>query len=73
MFQLLQVNPKISSSSDASPLKLSPKDAEISFDKVNFSYLSGQPILNNLSFSVPAGKSYAIVGGMRKIEIISHE
>lgn len=39
------------------------ENAEISFDKVCFEYVHGQKILDNLSFTVPAGQNYAIVGG----------
>ena len=63
MFQLLSVKPVISSLPSASPLNISPESASIHFDNVNFQYIAGQPILRNLSFSVPAGQSYAIVGG----------
>jgi len=63
MFQLLSVKPVISSLPSASPLNITPESASIHFDNVNFQYIPGQPILRNLSFSVPAGQSYAIVGG----------
>ena len=63
MFQLLLVSPKIPSNADAAQLKILPKNAEISFNNVSFEYQHGQQILNNLSFAVPPGKSYAIVGG----------
>ena len=63
MFQLLSVKPVISSLPTASPLNITPESASIHFDNVNFQYIPGQPILRNLSFSVPAGQSYAIVGG----------
>ena len=63
MFQLLMVSPKIPSNDEAAPLKILPKDAEISFNNVSFEYQPGQQILDNLSFTVPPGKSYAIVGG----------
>jgi ATP-binding cassette subfamily B (MDR/TAP) protein 7 len=35
----------------------------ITFDNVTFSYIEGKPILNNLTFNVPAGKKIGIVGG----------
>ena len=37
-------------------------DREIKFDKVSFSYNSNKKILNEISFSIPKGKVYAIVG-----------
>ena len=62
MFQLMSVPPKISSHNQP-PLAISPKTADIQFDNVSFEYIHGQKILNNLSFRVPAGGRYAIVGG----------
>ena len=49
----------------AFPLVLSPGDdkAHVIFDNVVFNYIPGQNILNGLTFSVPAGKRVAIVGG----------
>lgn len=35
---------------------------DLDFDRVAFSYEPGQPILKDVSFSVPAGRSVAIVG-----------
>merc|ERR1719394_1623028 len=63
MFQLMSVPTKISSSENASQISISRDSAEIAFDKVTFEYIHGQRILNNLSFTVPAGARYAIVGG----------
>ena len=65
MFQLMSVPTKISSKPCASVpvLDISPHTAEISFNKVTFEYIRGQKILNELSFTVPSGARYAIVGG----------
>lgn len=63
MFQLTKVTPKITSSPSASPLSLSSDTAEISFNDVSLSYIPGHPILDGITFTVPAGKNYAIVGG----------
>lgn len=63
MFQLMHVSPKIGTAPDSQPLRLNPQNADICFDNVHFGYLPGQPILNGLTFTVPAGQSYAIVGG----------
>jgi len=63
MFQIMTVSPKISSTSQSQALTLSPQSSDISFSNVSFQYVSGQQILNNLSFTVPSGQSYAIVGG----------
>ncbi len=45
----------------AQPLAL--QNGEIVFDHVSFGYQKGSPILRNLSFHAPAGKTLAIVGG----------
>jgi len=63
MFQLMSVDPKISSSSSAPSIAVNSENSEISFENVGFEYIPGQKILNNMSFTVPAGKNYAIVGG----------
>lgn len=63
MFQLMMVSPKISSCLSSPPLAITPQNAEVSFQNVSFEYLPGQRILSDLSFTVPAGHTYAIVGG----------
>ena len=63
MFQLMHVSPKIRTAADSQPLLLNSNNADISFNNVRFEYLPGQPILNGLTFTVPAGQSFAIVGG----------
>jgi len=63
MFQLMSVEPKISSAISTPVLSVSPETAEICFENICFEYIHGQRILQNMSFTVPAGKSYAIVGG----------
>lgn len=41
---------------------LDVKTGEIVFENVTFSYDEGQPILRNLSLTIPAGKTVALVG-----------
>lgn len=45
----------------AQPLVL--RSGDIVFDRVNFGYQKGHPILRDLSFHAPAGKTLAVVGG----------
>merc|ERR550532_3316165 len=59
----MTVSPRIVTPPTVSPISLSRGNAGIEFNNVSFEYLPGQPILNDLTFSVPAGQSYAIVGG----------
>eukprot|EP00258_Populus_trichocarpa_P031634 XP_024447653.1 ABC transporter B family member 25, mitochondrial [Populus trichocarpa] len=60
MFHLLEEKPDIRDKDDAKPLML--KGGGIQFDNVHFSYLEERKILDGVTFSVPAGKSVAIVG-----------
>ena len=47
----------------AKMLQLSPENATVTFEDVVFQYVEGRKILQGLSFTVPAGKKVAIVGG----------
>jgi len=60
MFTLLKVNAEIEDKPGAGPLQV--RTAEVVFDNVNFAYDAERPILRNLSFRVPPGKTVAIVG-----------
>jgi len=62
MFELMKLQPQISQPAVAKDLIACDK-ADITFDNVSFEYVAGNPILNNLSFTVPHGKRVAIVGG----------
>ncbi|KAH7948400.1 hypothetical protein HPB52_021198 [Rhipicephalus sanguineus] len=44
-------------------LVVTPTTATVDFENVTFGYVKGQPILKDLSFSIPAGKKVALVGG----------
>lgn len=44
-------------------MKILKENSTIEFRNVNFSYVPGKPIFNNLSLTIPAGKKIAIVGG----------
>jgi len=60
MFDVLSVQPEISDIENAPTLKVDR--GEIEFSQVNFSYDPLRPILKDVSFKVPAGKTVAIVG-----------
>lgn len=60
MFLLLKVNAEIADRPGARPLVVS--EAKVSFEAVSFAYDAERPILRNLSFTVPPGKTVAIVG-----------
>ncbi len=60
MFDLLQEEQEIVDKPDAKALQLSA--GEVSFDAVSFGYDVRRPILKNVSFTIPAGNTVAIVG-----------
>jgi len=60
MFLLLDKDPEIVDKPDAKALEIS--GPVIKFDNVSFHYDSDRPILKNVSFEVPAGKTIAVVG-----------
>jgi len=64
MLALSSVKPAISSTADATLLQLnSPQETSISFNDIHFEYGEGKEIFRGLNFSVPAGKTVALVGG----------
>ncbi len=60
MFVLLDVPPEVTDEPNAPPLDVS--GAEIRFEHVDFSYDPRRGVLNDVSFTVPPGKTVAIVG-----------
>jgi ATP-binding cassette subfamily B protein len=58
--KILMVRPEITDTVDALPLRAS--HADIVFENVSFGYNEKRTILNAISFSMPAGKTVAIVG-----------
>ncbi len=65
MLDLLAVEPTVKDAPNAKDLvlrQITNHGAEIVFNNVSFAYDSRRPILKNVSFTVPAGQTYAIVG-----------
>lgn len=63
LFQLQNYEIKIQDKLNAKPLLLEgPKIGEIKFENVTFGYHPDRPILNNATFTIPAGNKVAIVG-----------
>ena len=60
MFTLLMRPKEIEDTGDAGKLTL--RGGEVTFEHVNFSYNADRPILHDVSFIVPAGKTVAAVG-----------
>lgn len=63
MFMLMGVETTVKTKKNAPPLQVDPSSASIEFRNVSFEYERGKPILKNLSFTIPAGKKYAFIGG----------
>jgi ATP-binding cassette subfamily B protein len=60
MFALLKINAEVEDAPGAKPLAAGPGTVE--FDRVSFAYDRRRTILEDVSFTVPAGKRVAIVG-----------
>ncbi|KAJ3071745.1 Homocysteine S-methyltransferase 1 [Podochytrium sp. JEL0797] len=60
MFELLNENPGVVDTPGAKTLEC--KDGQIEFENVSFHYDSRQPALQNISFTVPAKTTTALVG-----------
>lgn len=60
MFDLMAKELEIEDRENAQPLET--KAATIEFDRVSFAYESDRAILHDVSFSIPTGKSLAVVG-----------
>jgi ATP-binding cassette subfamily B protein len=60
MFRLLEVNAEVEDAPDAKPLIV--EGGRLEFDRVEFGYDVRRPILKGVSFSVPPGRTVAIVG-----------
>jgi ATP-binding cassette subfamily B protein len=60
MFRLLNQPQEVKDKPDAKPLQV--KGGEIRFDNVVFSYEPERTVLKGVSFTVPAGKTIAVVG-----------
>ena len=61
MFELLEKDCEVADSPGALALELdTPPD--VSFENVHFAYQPDRPILHGISFTIPAGKTVAVVG-----------
>jgi ATP-binding cassette, subfamily B, heavy metal transporter len=60
MFTLMEREREVADALDALPLKVDA--GAVKFADVSFAYESNRPILHNLSFEIPAGKTVAVVG-----------
>lgn len=60
VFKLLEQQPEIEDIDNAKELKID--GGEVRFDQVDFSYQDERKILHNIDFTIPAGKTVAVVG-----------
>jgi ATP-binding cassette, subfamily B, heavy metal transporter len=60
MFRLLDRDREIADAPDAKPLLVT--QGAVKFDHVSFAYDPERPILHDVSFEIPAGKTVAVVG-----------
>ena len=60
MFSLLNTTPEIVDEPNSTELVV--RDGKIEFNHVHFSYNSDRKILSDISFTIPKGKKFAIVG-----------
>ena len=60
MFTLIEREREVADVPGAQPLKIS--GGNVVFSHVNFAYESSRPILHDVSFEIPAGKTVAVVG-----------
>jgi ATP-binding cassette, subfamily B, heavy metal transporter len=60
LFGLLHKPPEITDADDAKPLVAS--QGEVRFEQVSFAYDPRRPILEDVSFTIPAGRKLAVVG-----------
>ncbi len=61
MFTLLEKEREIADVPGAQPIQIHGEPA-VRFENVNFSYEAARPILKNVSFEIPPGKTVAVVG-----------
>ena len=60
MFNLLDADDRVSEPNN--PLVPGKTEGKIEFDGVNFAYKEGEPVLQDLSFTIEPGKTVAVVG-----------
>ncbi len=60
MFGLMAENREVDDAPDAQPLQV--REGEVRFEHVSFAYEPARPILRDVSFVLPAGKTTAVVG-----------
>ena len=72
IFELMDVKPEVVDMPGSSKAAPSGR-GDVRFERVDFQYLEGEPVLRNVSFHVPAGHKVALVGptGAGKTTVLS--
>ena len=60
LFQVLDMEPRVVESPDATPIEIS--NGTIRFEQVSFAYRRGEPVLEAFDLDVPGGRKIALVG-----------
>jgi len=60
IFELIDARPAVTDAPQAKVLK--GFEQEVRYEQVGFSYRDGQPVLQNINFTLPKGKTIALVG-----------
>ncbi|XP_035725505.1 ATP-binding cassette sub-family B member 7, mitochondrial-like isoform X1 [Vespa mandarinia] len=63
MFTLMTMDTNIKTKENAIRLNIEQNNSDIEFKNINFQYVQGKPIFEDISFHIPSGKKIAIVGG----------
>ena len=71
VFEILDTQPEVEDAPDA--VALDKVSGDVAFENVNFSYVSGVPVIKNMSLQAKAGQTIALVGptGAGKTTIIN--
>ncbi|XAH22927.1 ABC transporter ATP-binding protein/permease [Xylophilus sp. GW821-FHT01B05] len=62
MFTLMEQEREIADAPGALPLVAPPEGVAVRFESVQFAYHPSRPILHDISFEIPVGKTVAVVG-----------
>ena len=71
VFEILDIEPDVKNAAD--PISMPAFEKEVRFEHVSFAYEPARPVLNDVSFTAPAGSINAIVGptGSGKSTLVS--